>query len=688
MADNKKTITKQIPTQRTRADIVADSFNQDDRTVEITFATETAVRTFDWDAYEMVDEVLVCEPDAGDLTRLNSGGPVLDNHNRWGKTADVVVGVIVNARFENATGIAKIRFGNSEDDTKLMDKVRDGIITGVSVGYNVSEYQVTRTEGKRPQYRATKWEATEISFTPVQADVNSRVRNNDDQPAHEVTIEDVTPEADPITEPVADPAPDNTDDTNPDNTDINIINDSTMTEEEKRAAAAAEAERTRAAAKQERERIAGIRKHTRALGLTEAFADTLIDDESVTDLAIAGQRALTEWEKLNPVNAHPNVEQQRTEREGTRAAMANALVLRITPNAAAVMGEENVRAASDFRGMSLLRMAEEALLGAGTRTKGMTPREIAVASLGGKVRGMHHTTDFPLLLMSTVNRTLLAQYALQERTFQSWARRTTLKDFRPVSRVRLSEILGDLEKVREGEEYKYGTLSEAGETYQLAKYGKIIAITWEAIVNDDLSAFDRIPMAFAVKAANLQTELVYKTILASGFAVMSDGNALFSLAHKNFVGTAGNQTTGGSALSEATLSAAYTSFREQKGLDGSKLNLKPKFLVVGPKNEFLAQKLTSTNFTATKQSDTPVGSLTGLTLIVDAEIENYEWFLIADPNTVDTVEYAFLDGEEELFIEEREGFNIDGIEVKARTVFAAKAIDWRGVYRNNGAAPA
>jgi hypothetical protein len=69
-------------------------------------------------------------------------------------------------------------------------------------------------------------------------------------------------------------------------------------------------------------------------------------------------------------------------------------------------------------------------------------------------------------------------------------------------------------------------------------------------------------------------------------------------------------------------------------------------------------------------------------------LKNYEWFLAADPNMIDTIEYAFLDGEQELFTDQREGFNIDGVEVKARMVFAAKAIDWRGLYRNNGAAPA
>jgi len=675
MADEKK-ITQKIPTQRTRAEFVADTFNEADRTIDVTFATETAVRTFDWDAYEMIDEVLVCEDSSGDLTRLNSGGPVLDNHNRWGKTAEVVVGVVVSARFEKAQGVAKIRFGSTEDDTKLMEKVRDKIVTGVSVGYNVLEYQVTRTEGKRPLYRATKWEATEISFTPIQADNNSRTRS-ETETSHDVVIEDITP-----SEEI--PKAENTTEEKPIE-EKNNINDNNieMTEEER---IAADNKARSEAAKAERERISGIQSKVRSLGLPDTLADTLIEENVSVD--VASTRAIAEWEKLNPLNPKNNAQQQQADTEKVRSAMSNALVLRIDPRSATVMGEENVRAAADFKGMNMLRFAEEALIRSGHRTAGMTPREIAVAALGGKVRGLHHSTDFPLLLQDTVNRTLLAQYAIQERTFMTWAKRATINDFRAVTRIRLSEILGDLEKVREGEEYKYGTLSESGETYQLAKYGKIIAITWEAIINDDLSAFTRIPQAFAVKAANLQTELVYKTILANGFSVMSDGNALFSAAHGNFVGTAGNQTAGGTALSEASLTTAYTAFRTQKGPDGSKLNIKPKFLVVGPKNEFLAQKLTSVNFTATKQSDTPVGSLTGLTLVVDAEIENYEWFLMADPNSIDTTEYAFLAGEEELFIEQREGFNIDGIEVKARLVFAAKAIDWRGVYRNNGAAPA
>jgi len=102
----------------------------------------------------------------------------------------------------------------------------------------------------------------------------------------------------------------------------------------------------------------------------------------------------------------------------------------------------------------------------------------------------------------------------------------------------------------------------------------------------------------------------------------------------------------------------------------------------------LAYKLTSTNFTPAKQSDISVPALTGLQVIVEPRITDYAWFLSADTAMVDTIEYAFLDGEQELFTEQRTGFDVDGIEIKARMVFAAKAIDHRGLFKNNGAQPA
>lgn len=661
-------ITKNLPTQRTRAEFKADSFNEADRTVEVIFATETAVRTFDWDAYEMVDEVLICMPENGDLKRLNNGAPALDNHNRYGKTADNVVGVVSDARFENGAGVAKIRFGSSESDTELMNKVRDKIVTGISVGYNVYEYQVTRTEGKTPLYRATKWEATEISFTPVQADVNSRVRS--EEGTNEVVISEEIPPTIPVVENIEEQE---------NNTNLNTNDMPEVNQPPAPTAEVPNLEQTRSeAAAGERARIKGINSHCRALGLPQSTADALIEEG--VDLATAGQRALVEWEKLQPANPNQSVQQVQDDKEKTRSAMTNALVLRITPNASQVMGEENVRAAQDFRGMSLLRLAEESLVRSGLNVRGLSPREIAKGALGAKVRGAHHTSDFPLLLVDSFTRTLRAQYALYPRTFEAWARRSTLPDFREITRVQLSGLIGNFDEVQELGEYKAGTMSEASEKYKLAKYGKLIGISWEAIINDDLSAFTRIPQAFAMKSAQKQSDLVYGIL--TGNPTMSNAIALWNVAtHKNYTST-------GTALSETSLDVAYQLFRNQKSIEGDFLNITPKFLIVGPKNELVARKLTSTNYTPAKQSDISVAAITGLQLIVEPRITDYAWFLVADPAMIDTVEYAFLDGEEELFIEQKEGFDVDALQIKARMVFGTKAIDFRGMYKNAGAAPA
>jgi hypothetical protein len=60
------------------------------------------------------------------------------------------------------------------------------------------------------------------------------------------------------------------------------------------------------------------------------------------------------------------------------------------------------------------------------------------------------------------------------------------------------------------------------------------------------------------------------------------------------------------------------------------------------------------------------------------------WYLAADPNLVDTVEFAHLEGQAEPFLDQRAGFEVDGVEIKIRHDFAAKALDFRGVFYNAG----
>src|SRR5262249_29949877 len=109
-----------------------------------------------------------------------------------------------------------------------------------------------------------------------------------------------------------------------------------------------------------------------------------------------------------------------------------------------------------------------------------------------RVRGDGYltTSDFPAALLSLARATLTDGYLGAPRTFPVWTRRTTLPDFRPMNRL----AIGTAPKfvpVPEHAEYQRGTLGAHAEQNQLKTWGRILALTRQALVNDDLSAFTR-----------------------------------------------------------------------------------------------------------------------------------------------------------------------------------------------------
>jgi hypothetical protein len=97
--------------------------------------------------------------------------------------------------------------------------------------------------------------------------------------------------------------------------------------------------------------------------------------------------------------------------------------------------------------------------------------------------------------------------------------------------------------------------------------------------------------------------------------------------------------------------------------------------------------VTQTNIVFTKASDYNPFANT-LQVVAEPRLDAaslISWYLAADPAQIDTIEYAYLEGQEGVYLESRVGFDVDGVELKARLDFAAKAIDWRGFWRNPGA---
>ncbi len=455
--------------------------------------------------------------------------------------------------------------------------------------------------------------------------------------------------------------------------------DAPMTDEEKKAAAKA----ALAADKQRRDAIAAAFNPftTNRADLDQPALAKLqkeCEDDHDCTVEAAGTKLLALLGKdTTPIAGNHRVEagkqdETKTYREGASAALMH----RKDPQNNKL--DEKSR---EFRGMTLVDMARDSVERAGIRTRGMSRNEIAVKAL-------QSTTDFPAILENVITKTLRAGYAGTSRTFVPWCRQATLPDFKEVSRVQLSGA-PNLKRVLEGAEYEFGSFGDGAEKYAVQKYGRIVAITWETIINDDLNALTSIPQAFGASAGDLESDIVYNIL--TGNPNMADGNALFSVPHAN-LGTA-------AALIDAlnpdpSVASPLAEMRKmmllQKGLEGRYITVRPRYLIVPPGLEEAALKVTNATIIAARGND---ANVIGPTLIPVVEPRLHDsdadaWYGAAEPTTVDTIEYGYLEGNEGVFTETKAGFEVDGLQVKCRHVFAAKAIDHRGLFKNDGGAPA
>ena len=417
-----------------------------------------------------------------------------------------------------------------------------------------------------------------------------------------------------------------------------------------------------AAVEQERRRVAGIRALGKTHRLTDDEVGSMIDDG--TDEAQARSKVLdilaSRDEQTMP-RGHISVVGHDSEalREGMKAAIMH----RVNPAQNALPD-----AAREFRGMSLIDMGRMVIEVGGGTARGMTPMEVAAKALS--------TSDFPAILADVANETLREGYEAAPRTFMPFCRETEASDFKNINRAQLGEA-PELEKVNESGEFKYGKMGEDNAQYRLETFGKIIPLTRQTIINDDLDAFSRVPTAFGSAAAELESNIVWGLITEN--VKMSDNKALFHADHGN-LGTAG-------ALDITTLTEARKKMRRQKGLNTSRpLNLMAQYLIVPAALETKGQQIISEILSAKSADVNPFAGT--LQLIVEPRLDEKSetaWYLAAAPSRIDTIEYAYLSGERGVYIETQQGFDVDGVKIKARLDFGAGAIDYRGLFKNAGA---
>ena len=601
----------------------------------LSFSSETPYTRSSWFDEPWV-EILGHKSSEVDLSRLNSGAPVLANHDRGAAAATspmAAIGVVDKAWIEDGVGRAEIRLSRRPEIAGLLQDIADGIVRNVSVGYQINERTLLRSHSDAPdEYRVTSWTPMEISLVDLPADATIGIGRSQNFEVVQL--------------------PDSGDTQRKESTMDNKEQDQPNLDVIRREATAAE-----------RARVTEINEAVRGLRLDQSFADELIAKDTSADearrLAIA-KAAERSNDTIKPPMGH--IETLVDEVETRRAGVEEALLHRYNP-AQHKLSDNGKR----FSGLSLIEIGRVLLTQRGVDIRGMSRDQIAT-------RAMLTTGDFPYILANVANKTLRQAYEAAPQTFKPFTRMVTAPDFKTISRTALGDS-PTLEKVNEHGEYKYGSVSEARETYAIASYGKIVALTRQTLINDDLSAFTRLPEMFGRAAADLESDTVWGIITAN--AALADSIALFHASH-------GNLPTG-AAISVAQLGVCRAAMRVQTGLDGRKINVTPRYLLVPAALETIAQQFTSQAYAASASSS--INPFAGaLQVLAEPRLDTASttaWYMAADPAQIDTIEYAYLEGNQGVYLETKDGWEIDGVEFKARLDFGAKAIDFRGLVKGN-----
>jgi hypothetical protein len=166
------------------ADTAGAPISYDKRTHEVTAALSKGSpvqRAYGFEHLEISEAAI-------DLSRLQQGGiPLLDHHRQDG--LDSILGKVTDAWVSSGALMGRVKFAETERGQLAEGMIARCEIGAVSVGYRVTEWEITDQDGKviDPErdrvgwdeslnFLATRWQLFEVSLVGVPADGEALVR--------------------------------------------------------------------------------------------------------------------------------------------------------------------------------------------------------------------------------------------------------------------------------------------------------------------------------------------------------------------------------------------------------------------------------------------------------------------------------------------------------------------------------
>lgn len=610
-------------------------------------------------------EVLGHGAGEADLERLNNSAPVLYNHDRSERSNRI--GVVERAWIENGRGHAEIRLSKRDEVEGFWQDVRDGILRNVSVSYRINERKLQEEHKDKPDlYRVISWTPMEISLVDIPADSTVGVGRSaeDESNSEESPVEDAPEERSLDYQP----QPNQKEKTMPDKVvekEAPERKESIEVDEKRKGEIMDEG--AKRALETEKARRTEIRGLFEGHDDHSEVRDQCLDNPEI-DVNEARKLLLDAIGKQEqPAANGQRIEVGETEIEKFTRAAEDAISVR--------GGLEDDRSkGNELCGYQLVDIARKCLELHNVRTEGMDRSTMIGRAF------THSSSDFPKILENNARKAMLRGYDEAPEVFPRFTRAGNLSDFKIHTRTGIGTV-ASLRKVEEGGEYKHTTIGERGEQIQLATYGELFSITRQAIINDDLEAFTRIPRTLGRAAARTVGDLVFNIL--TGNPTMSDGDALFHANHKNLAAS-------GTAITAASVSKARAAMRKQKDGDAT-LNVRPSFLLT-PVDLVDTAAVLMASETNPDQQNSRVRNLAtvngALDVLADARLDAASataWYLLSDANSFDTIEVGYLDGVALPFLDDMDGWSIDGREYKVRIDAAAAPLEFRTMYKNPGA---
>ena len=313
--------------------------------------------------------------------------------------------------------------------------------------------------------------------------------------------------------------------------------------------------------------------------------------------------------------------------------------------------------------------------------------------------GGFSTVSLPGILGRLANKAMLAAYAEADNggVATKIASTTSTNDFKKFNRYRMTEA-GTAELIPAGGEIPHSEVSEEEFENQVKTYGRMISLTREMQVNDDLNAFIQLPRMMGRQARHALEQMTIETLVnatvnaGAGTTEFFHGAARDNKQPNYFEGAS-------SALSMTSLETAYELFLNQTDDGGKPINIDPAMLLVTNGDIVLARKLYNDSefrFTSADSKELINNQWQGMFEPVKSAYlhrlgsspSSVHWFLLGSPSQdISAIQIAYLRGQRTPVISRGDvAFNRLGAQWRVLFDFGVALQDGRAIVKSKGAA--